>query len=171
MSDPGDLAAFLANRYDEAEALAKAASHGTKGKWGPRLDDALGGHLLDDAGEVVVYDESAPSDWQFDHIAANDPAHRLADIKLKRAILARVTAIPHEYVDGDPWYSCRQAVRPSWHVDDSKPGEPNEPGSGCIRDDAGGPCDCGRDALVETILRQLGTEFAEDAAYRPEWAP
>ena len=156
MSDPGDLAAFLANRYDEAEALATAASHGTQGKWGPRLDDALGGHLLDDAGEVVVYDESAPSGYQFDHIAANDPAHRLADIKLKRAILAlhavdtrreQRHALPGDIADGKPlwWYEDEyDCAVCGWFA--TKHG-------GC-----------------ETV-RQLGTEFAEHAAYRSEWAP
>ena len=173
-----DFAAFIAARYGEAEALAKAA---TPGPWivGGSAMPWIAERITADGGRIRViagtrYEGESPAIEKVAdavYIADNDPAHRMADIKLKRAILARVVAIPHEYVEGDPWYSCRQAVRPSWDVDDSEPGEPDEPGSGCSRDDAGGPCDCGRDGLVGTILRQLGTEFSSHPAYPAKWAP
>lgn len=141
MSD--DFGRFLADRYDEADALARAASTSPKGKWGPRLDESIGGHLLDDAGEIVVYDESAPSPWQFDHIAANDPAHRLADIKLKRAILAL------HHPDGDKWPDCKE----------------------CSCRGALAATDCGGTVPWPcATARQLGTEFAEHPAYKEEWA-
>lgn len=139
---PDDLAAFIADRYDEAEALAKAASHGTKGKWAGRLDEALGGHLLDDSGEVVVYDEGAPSDCQFDHIAANDPAHRLADIKLKRAVLATHARVESMLVECGTCHESEEGwaatVPVQW------------------------PC---------ATVRQLGTEFASHPDYREDWKP
>ena len=69
-----ELTAFLNARYDEAEALAKAAAahlrvHNPE-RWYEADDDRF----------------AYPEDAAF--IAANDPAHRLRDIALKRAILA-----------------------------------------------------------------------------------
>lgn len=110
-----DLARFLADRYDEAEALALAAGNGAKGEWGPRLHPGMGGHLLDGLGDVVIYDEGSPADEQFDYIAAVDPAHRLADVKLKRAILAEHEHVKVEFSKGRrlrlPRLRQRQRVR------------------------------------------------------------
>lgn len=85
-----DLAAFIAACYDEAEALAKAAGgedpddhrwHQTDPDWRPGWIEAANGN-------VVVYDEGSPDAEQAAFIADMDPKHRLADIALKRAILA-----------------------------------------------------------------------------------
>lgn len=136
-----DLTAFLAARYDEAWARAEAAKLGTKGQWGPRLDESIGGHLLDDSGEVVVYDEGSPSEAQFDHIADMDPARRQRDITLKRAILAEHAA----------WREQFRQVR-------------EELGT------VGGGVSAGTH-LLEHVLELLGTEFSGHPDYKQEWAP
>jgi Family of unknown function (DUF6221) len=68
------IAGFLAARYDEAEAIAKAAAHKLRVRnaepWFETDDDRFG------------FPEDAA------YIAANDPASRLRDIAGKRAIVA-----------------------------------------------------------------------------------
>lgn len=94
-----DFAQFLEDRYDEAEALANAAAADGTPEWnlGDDPDPMIGASRIYDAkGEVVVYDEGAPSPNEAAHIAANDPAHRLADLKLKRAILAEHAPVRSE---------------------------------------------------------------------------
>ena len=85
-----DLAAFYAARLGEADAVARAAGGtGPEGQWA-RNEDEVGtgyGHLRDGDGDVVVYDEGAPGDVEFDHIARYDPACVLDDIAADRAIL------------------------------------------------------------------------------------
>ena len=150
-----DLAQFLAARYDEAEASAKAA---IPGPW--TLDEWTGGFGRT-ASVMVPFGPAAPDaktgltslvqlgtqDYETArHIAANDPAHRLADIKLKRAILAL-----HEH---------RKA--------DTK--DRNGPDFGC------GICHEDRDYGIIgygwcATVRHLATEFASHAGYRAEWAP
>lgn len=61
-----DLAQFLADRYDQAEANAREA-----------LEQWPDTHFTFEPGSLVIV--------RFHR--ENDPAHRLADIKLKRAIL------------------------------------------------------------------------------------
>lgn len=160
-----NFAAFMEARYAEDEALAKAA-YGQTGAWWRRKTNLYLDHEpvptgalyegepeVDDPecdifiARVVVYDEGSPSDDEFEHIAANDPAHRLADIALKRAILAlhnRVHDCPVVVTildDGKPYISTE-------HID----GDPHVT-----------PC---------TTLRQLGTEFSGHPEYRgEEWAP
>jgi Family of unknown function (DUF6221) len=93
-----DLIAFLAARYDEAEALANAAGGG---EWGTECIcegdckdysacSAIGGD------DITIYDEGGHNAEQAPFIAANDPKHRLADIALKRAILAEYDAMDDE---------------------------------------------------------------------------
>lgn len=75
---------------DEREAVAQAARRGSDGTWRP--DDfpyPECGRIVDDAGEVVTYDEGSPSEEQARHIAAHDPAFVLADIAAKRKLIAR----------------------------------------------------------------------------------
>jgi hypothetical protein len=86
-----DLAAFYAARLDEEGAVARAAGgSGPEGQWA-RHEDEVGtgyGHLYDVGGDVIVYDEGAPGDVEFDHIARHDPARVLREVEAKRALLA-----------------------------------------------------------------------------------
>src|ERR1700761_3689248 len=83
-----DLAAFLAARYDEAEALARGVEDGSApwpGQWeadGNRAVRTYNGHVL----AYARHGEFKPGFAAY--VADTDPAHRLADIKLKCAILA-----------------------------------------------------------------------------------
>ena len=148
-STPGDLADFLTARYDEAQARAKAGDVG-HGQWTATEHADDGWLILDEHGDLVanVRPERSWDGGTAAYIAANDPARRLADIKLKRAILAE-----HAHDDACSW------------PDRTKPR-----GFGCSI------CDWDRDygqgdgGWCATV-RQLGTEFAEHPAYRPEWRP
>lgn len=86
-----DFEAFMAACYDEAEALAKAA---TPGPWHVDLAAIAGprhAELVVDTTEgdvIVTGDGDMPADGNVAYIAACDPKHRLADVSLKRAILA-----------------------------------------------------------------------------------
>lgn len=88
MSDP---VAWLSNRLDEVEALAKsAASCGdtwthNKGGGNPHL--ITGSRSDAYRNSVVVYDEGAPSEAQADHIATFDPAMVLRLVAATRALL------------------------------------------------------------------------------------
>ena len=101
--------------------------------------------------EVGQFDHAAPIAA---HIARNDPARRLRDVKATRDLVAAILAERHDYNEGDSWYSCSQAVDP-----DPAPGE-GGPGSGCSNDErAGKPCDCGRDARVARLLGIIASEW------------
>lgn len=143
------LAAFLAARYDEAEALARAVLEETRhcdqcdalasGSWAVNPDHAP---LLEDQGSevMIVYDQPPTRTAMLAHIAANDPAHRLADIVLKRAILAEHRPNSRAI---DQWTRC------------------------CGCNDSNGdylPWPC-------KTVRLLGSEFAEHPEYREAWRP
>jgi len=94
-------------------------------------------------------------------------ARVLREVESKRALITAITAEPHEYIPGDEFYSCSQAVDP--YEDD--PAE-RYPGSGCSDPDrAGQPCDCGRDARAERLLHILAAVYADHAAYPQEATP
>ena len=91
------------------------------------------------------------------HETAADPARMAREVKAKRDLLAAILAERHDYIPGDSYYSCSQAVDP--YEDD-----PSEkyPGSGCSDEcRAGQPCDCGRDARVERLLRIIAGVYEE----------
>lgn len=164
MSETGDFAAFMTARYDEAEALARAAMHDTRGEWNRRQDgpDWPTGHLRDDTDTIVVYDEGSPTDAEFDHIAACDPAHRLTDITLKRAILKLYTdtlaLVEHPPLAHGPAAGEHARMRGL------------APGTGMIS--ARDYLDAKRElAVLEPVARQLGTEFSGHPEYRAEWKP
>jgi hypothetical protein len=111
VSDPDDLAAWLRAAVEARLQLAREASPHTDGHWWRRTTDLLDGgppepvghlyageQIFDDDGEVfggeciVVYDEGAPSGWQFDHIAANDPRDTIARCEAELAILGEYEA-------------------------------------------------------------------------------
>lgn len=83
-----DIAAFLTARLDEREAVARAVDDNSPpfdGQWKNDNNRAL--RTYNDW--VLAYKPNADP-WPtgvLDHIAANDPAHVLADIAAKRAIV------------------------------------------------------------------------------------
>lgn len=104
MSD--ELTAWLRRQVQARLELAREASPHSDGHWWRRetvlyMDGGTApvGHLYsgeqvtDEDGDVfggeyiVVYDEGAPSDAQFDHIAANDPRDTIARCEAELAIL------------------------------------------------------------------------------------
>jgi Family of unknown function (DUF6221) len=91
------------------------------------------------------------------HIARNDPARKLRDVRAGRDLLAAILAERHDYNPSDEFYSCSQAVG-----DDPDPNVSLARGSGCSDPDrAGQPCDCGRDARVERLLRILAGVYED----------
>jgi Family of unknown function (DUF6221) len=99
------LAEFLEARWDEREAAARATGDGKARTWSAESDihpDAW--RVIDGHGEVIVYDEGAPSEAEAAHIALNDPAAVLADIDAKRKLLASITEDRAESLKGDPVY-------------------------------------------------------------------
>lgn len=75
---------FLTARLDEDEQAAQAASE--RAPWSHNADDYW--MITGTDGEVVVYDESAPTTAEAVHIARHDPTRVLAEVAAKRAILA-----------------------------------------------------------------------------------
>lgn len=157
MDVDGDFAAFLDARYDEAGALAQAA---TAGPWKYQVFRRDEGHrewvmcgrsspygvMIGDAGIGWMPSTGIPDP---DFIAACDPAHRLRDIALKRAILAEHAQVraDSDEEDEEGATGCRVC---DWDRD-----------CGEVRP-AGRPC---------VTARQLGTEFSDHPDYRPGWAP
>lgn len=87
-----DLVAFLNARLDERQAIAQAVNNPSP--WRTAYLDEDGDpyemELVYDAdNNPVLFNESRYQDFELAaHIAANDPAHVLADVQAKRAILA-----------------------------------------------------------------------------------
>jgi hypothetical protein len=152
MSGMEDLADFLAARYDEAEALVRAAMDDTRhcsscdpasGEWA--VDPTHPPLLLDKGSDATVtYDESAPKGL-FGYLVSVDPAHRLADIALKRAILAEHAP----YDCGEP--AVQRCTR-------------------CASDDAYPNGVAVMAAYPCATARQLGNEFSKHPGYKAGWA-
>jgi hypothetical protein len=91
------------------------------------------------------------------HIARNDPARRLRDVKATRALVAEILAEGHHYDESD-YYCCsqaREALYDGW----TQTGE-GPPGSACSDPERSGkPCDCGRDAGVARRLAIIAGEW------------
>ena len=150
------LTASLNAGVVEDETAARAAQLHFPGPWDRAVapDSPL-------PSAVSLYDSRDESfgvirgSYAADHIARHDPARTLRDVRAGRDLLAAVLAEPHDWVAGGEFYSCSQAVDP----DEDDPGE-KYPGSGCSDPDrAGQPCDCGRDARVERLLRILAGAY------------
>jgi hypothetical protein len=141
-----DEAVALAPFGDDVDARSWTADKGG-------YPDAL--PLVDDGwGRTIVYGH-ATTPAVAAHIARNDPARVLRHVKATRDLVAAILAEGHDYVDGDPWFSCSQATEPG--EDDS------EPGSACADDERRGkPCDCGRDSRAARLLGIIAGEW-EDA--------
>jgi len=152
-----DLSSWLRETIGARLALAREASPHTGGHWWRRTSDIgeavgalyAGEPILDADGEVwggdyvVVYDEGAPSDAQFDHIAANDP----------RSVIARCEA------DLDIFYLHAG----EWHEEDADGYDYYRPRQVCTHcDDGYWPC---------RTVRLLGYGYRFRPGYREEWAP
>lgn len=130
----------------------------------PRYDNGRRETLtvIDVSGRDLNWAEAVQVCWDSNgeravHIARNDPARALRRVKAVRDMVAAVLAEPHDYIPGDEFYSCSQAVDPY-------PGESAEPGSGCSDPErTGKPCDCGRDQRVARLLGIIATEWEETA--------
>lgn len=152
MSD--DLAAFLAARYDEAEALAVEAAryHGKDWHAGSKVNPVEGTvDVFDDDGANLVAMWVMPGDAA--HIAATDPRQRLADIALKRAILAEHPANPFWGNTPPPRRDRTPENVVAWFCD-------------CQSEDGmiAGEYPC-------RTVRLLGTEFSGHPEYKAGWAP
>lgn len=144
-----DLAAWLSACYDKAEQLARAAGEaGTDSglAWHQEDPDHRPGRIVDEHDCVVVYDEGNPDEDEAAHIVATDPAHRLRDIALKRAILA--DHFPYE--SGTP--VIQRCIR-------------------CASDEAYPNGVAIMEAYPCQVARQLGSEFSDKSGYRPDWKP
>jgi len=152
-----NITEFLTARLDEDEAaiedpeswLAAGESHGVR-----RVDVNL-------SFECVA---ASTRSWRAEHIARHDPARVLAEVAAKRRVLAEVASWLHDYVAGDTWFSCAQAV------------EPHEPeatsGSGCSDERrAGEPCDCSLDRRREVLLCALAGPYADHPDFDESWRP
>jgi hypothetical protein len=137
-----------------AEDGASMVAGGRDGNWAaeiPGLGTQWGVRRVSEPGRYIAGGMRVDI---ADHMARNDPARALRRVKATRDLVAAILAERHDYVDGDPWFSCSQAV---------VPGEDGEPGSGCVDDDRSGkPCDCGRDAKVARLLGIIAGEWEGD---------
>lgn len=153
-----ELAASIEARLaeDEAVALAPFGDDETARSWTADIGgypDAL--PLVDDGWHRTIVYGHATTPAVAAHIARNDPARVLRRVKATRDLVADILAEPHDYIPGDEFYSCSQAVDPY-------PGESGEPGSGCSDPErAGKPCDCGRDARVARLLGIIASEWED----------
>jgi len=147
------LTATINAGLDKDEAAAKKA---TDGPW-YQQDMEIRGHDRPRSGGgpgILVVRHTWPQEAA--HIVRHDPARVLRDVKTGRDLLAAILAERHAMIPGDEFYSCSQAADP-----DPAPGE-GGPGSGCFDPDrAGQPCDCGRDARVERLMRTMAGAYDE----------
>lgn len=130
------LVSALLTRLEQLEQIATAAGHGF-GHLGLRsqLNLNAGWTRLDLTDNVrPTYDQH--------FLRTFDPESIKALCRAHRQIIDRITAIKHKVVVDDCWYTCAAATE-------------ERDGDTTCRADAGPDCDCGRDALVEALLRDL----------------
>jgi hypothetical protein len=139
------LVEFLAARYDEAEALARGVDDHSEpwpGQW--KADGNLAVRTYN--GHVLAYAQHGEFKPGFAaYVADNDPAHRLADIALKRAILA----------EHAPYDCSEPAVQRCTR---------------CASDDAYPNGVAVMAAYPCATARQLGNEFSKHPEYKAGWA-
>jgi len=144
---------FLTARLDEREALARAAARGEEDPGWQASILGTDGEVKTWRGEpVAVYsdaDDVATYPLDADvalFISYNDPAHVLADIAAKRAIVA--------------WCGERDQIYIGTMADNPELPKPSDFAPGHLRDPA--------DAMV---LRHLAAVDADHPDYDPEWRP
>lgn len=99
-----DIVQFLRARLDEDERLALATGPDEYARrWAVR-DSMWSCTVIDGNGDIVVYDEGAPTREEAEHIARQDPARTLRRVAAHRAILA-------EYEDITPCDCCGRRDR------------------------------------------------------------
>lgn len=104
MSTDADIIAFIRARLAEDKAIAEDAARVGGGRW-TTGDDEDSGYpnspcVLDEQGEIVVYDEGRPRWTEARHIAHYDPERALRGVKAKRRIvneLERSLGLDPEY--------------------------------------------------------------------------
>lgn len=166
-----EIVAFLTKCLREDKAIAeRARKAGARSWWArnvPRFDHGYPRWQVDlvlperasPRGAADCFDEATAK-----HVARHDPDHVLREIAGKRAILAEVASWRHNYVDGDSWLSCAQAV--------DEHDEEQTPGSGCADESrAGGPCECNLERRREAILRPLALAYSDRPGYQERWKP
>jgi hypothetical protein len=156
------LAAWLRKQIEARRDTAVAALEGSDGNWWRRTDgetgDPVGGLWdgepdFDVDGDVVsgerpvVFDEGAPSDAQFSHIAFNDPRDAIARCEAELAILdlhVPVRGDDGTGIDGKVCVIC------SWvNLSEETEGDPY-------------PC---------KTVRSVGIAYRHLPGYREEWRP
>lgn len=85
-----DLVQWLGGQLGVDAARAVAACEGGKGLWREEDPERYPGRIVDERGELVVYDSGAPSEGQGAHIAEHDPARVLREIDAKRQMLSTI---------------------------------------------------------------------------------
>jgi hypothetical protein len=173
-----DIAEFLAARWDERAAAAKAAGYGAAGDylWQEVDPDRMPGLIGTGCGDVVTFNQGtpayavSPSRGQATHIALNDPAAVLADIAAKRAILA-------EHVRA-PWFTEDTLAR--WRSGGHVPEEriaAAAASASCARchkvipDAAVDEDRCADFDYPCPTVRLLAVPFASHPDYDPSWRP
>lgn len=151
-----DIVTWLGQQLDEDKRCALATGQASS-SW---QDFSMDGELRDSANGGTVAYVPRPEDRA--HIARHDPASVLRRVGADRAILAEVASWQHDYVDGDTWLSCAQAV--------SEFDEERRPGSGCADEKRrGGPCDCGLERRRNAILYPLVQSYDNRPGFKDEW--
>jgi Family of unknown function (DUF6221) len=168
-----NMTAWLRKQIETRMALAREASPKTDGHWwrretvfyvngtlapvgplyaGEMCRDEDGGIL---GGEyIVVYDEGAPSDAQFEHIAANDPRDTSARCEAELAILDEHAS------DGDArWPECIRCA-------DTHPANCD-----CGWEAGGGEHRRAAHAYPCRTVRLLASSYRHRDGYKEEWKP
>lgn len=83
------LRLLIEARKATAEGAASSGAWGASGSadWRVRADESDHWLVQDGNGDVVVYDEGAPTEEQAEHITLNDPRQIIADCEADLAIL------------------------------------------------------------------------------------
>lgn len=143
---------FIHARLNDKERLARAAIERTgSGNWKMRDHESDNWMVTDSTGEVVVYDEGDPSEFQAAHIAANDPEQALREVAAHRTILDA-----HPLVDGECG-TCK-VERERWMIDPYASEEYVEHWWDAIDY----PC---------PTVRALAGIWSRHPQYNPEWRP
>jgi hypothetical protein len=153
-----DLVEWTTAAIATVRAAAEAAQKATgSAVWTVDGGDIIGQHPMDRIVDYV-YEVDARV-----HIGLNEPQAVLDGCDADLAILDEVSSWRHLYLDDDGWYSCAQAIDP--HEDNA------EPGSGCLNDRAGGPCDCGVDARRDRIVKAVASRYQHQVpGWQEGWA-
>lgn len=144
-----DIREFLAARLadDERIALAAAGKYTSAQVWTRIEPDRNPGLIGDGKGDVVTYGfgPGGPCGDQAEHIQRHDPAHVLRDVAAKRRIL-------------EMWEDPADVEHlPDGAVDGRDPDERDE--------------QIATATVIDGIVRDLATVYAEHADYRQEWTP